>query len=392
MAQSRRSMRQARWVLLWALGVFVLLQVLGSVLLDYYWLSARFPAAATLFASVRHNPQPVDVLAMGSSRFGAVYADEIGRLLQQQQGATGPVRAVTASIPAGDGITADFLLKHFLRDGVRPAVVLVEVSPESLNHCNTWLEYHVVRQLTWRETPAFLVDVLRTGQAMRWFRSRFLPFELHRQQICRQSFEGLCRLAHTAFLGVEGADPSPTRGEGARSSTMTGREVDRDPSAPGATAARGVAPPPRWEELLRLKPRKASDELMEIFNQGRRLPRELLRDYRIGGNTCQALERVIRRCRQYDIEVILVGVPVTSIHREFYTPQIERDFLAHMEYLTRTYHCRFIDYRDQVPDCLFRDIHHLDCDGGTYFSRRLARDLLSTEWWRKRIESLALQQ
>src|SRR2546421_251153 len=77
---------------------------------------------------------------------------------------------------------------------------------------------------------------------------------------------------------------------------------------------------------------------------------------------------------------MLVAVPVTRWHRDQYTPEINAAFLAHMDRLTRTYRCRFFDYRDQVPDYLFKDIHHLAPEGAYYFSRRLTREVLSPAW------------
>jgi hypothetical protein len=109
-------------------------------------------------------------------------------------------------------------------------------------------------------------------------------------------------------------------------------------------------------------------------------PRRWLRHYQVGGTAAAALERLLGRCRSHRIAVVLVGVPVTRPHRDTYTAAIEAEFHAHLERLCQTYGCRFVDYRDQVPDSLFVDNHHLHLGGGMYFSQRLAREVLAPVW------------
>src|SRR5262249_47939806 len=51
-----------------------------------------------------------------------------------------------------------------------------------------------------------------------------------------------------------------------------------------------------------------------------------LRDYQPGGNTVAALERLLSRCREDGVEVILYTPPLASTHRACYTPEIEQRF------------------------------------------------------------------
>jgi hypothetical protein len=75
-----------------------------------------------------------------------------------------------------------------------------------------------------------------------------------------------------------------------------------------------------------------------------------------------------------------VDVPVTKQFRDCITPEIDAAYRSHVNELTHRYACRFVDYRDQVPDELFIDIHHLGPEGSTYFSQRIADEVLAPAW------------
>ena len=101
----------------------------------------------------------------------------------------------------------------------------------------------------------------------------------------------------------------------------------------------------------------------------------MLEDFRTGGLTAAALERLLARCDAIGARVLLVGVPVTSVFRSTYTSEIDAGYRAYVAELVRTHGCRFVDYRGRLPDGLFLDVHHLSAEGGRQFSRLLARDV-----------------
>jgi hypothetical protein len=101
-----------------------------------------------------------------------------------------------------------------------------------------------------------------------------------------------------------------------------------------------------------------------------------LRDYQIGGAMPQALERLLGRCRAHHVAVILIGAPVSEVHRKAYTNQVDAVYRDYLHGLERAYGCRFIDCRDRVPDAYFLDHHHLGVEGGVLFSRLLANEIL----------------
>ena len=52
-------------------------------------------------------------------------------------------------------------------------------------------------------------------------------------------------------------------------------------------------------------------------------------------------------------------------------------YTAYVRRLTETYGCRFLDYRDALPDQCFFDVHHLNLEGSHYFMRKLTHEVLS---------------
>lgn len=101
------------------------------------------------------------------------------------------------------------------------------------------------------------------------------------------------------------------------------------------------------------------------------------RHYQTKGTTTATLEQLLRRCRDNDIEVVLYGTPCTSFFRTNFTPEIDAAYSAYIEHLTQTYGCRFIDYRDALPDQCFADMLHYNPSGGRIFTCRLTREIIS---------------
>jgi hypothetical protein len=107
-----------------------------------------------------------------------------------------------------------------------------------------------------------------------------------------------------------------------------------------------------------------------------RVVRTWRKHYKPGGKGARELERLLGRSRAVGITTILVGVPVTSPHRAYYTRDVEEWFVAYMDRLAREYGSRYVDYRDRIPDECFIDHHHMSDAGGLRFSRMLAEEVL----------------
>ncbi len=355
---ARRSDRRSRTVLVCGLSCFLAVQVLGGLLLDYCWPVLRFPSFADVLSALAMTPAP-RIVFLGSSRFQCgIDQEEAAALVQKRCRLPGPYPVLNASVPAGDPITAEFLLTQLFRKGVRPEWVVLEISPETLNEYHEWLGIHVRRQLRWEHVPGYLIQTVWSGQGMRFLSARLFAPYLHRDQILRA-----CNVNLFSLSPVPG-----TRGD----------NTER------AAAVR--TPPPwdyskdvtDWDQVLRPPHRSVSAKLRKLIQltTDRQVGRWLAH-FRIAGNSPAALERTLQLCQQRHVRVLLLAAPVSSPHRQTCTPAIEQQFQAYLAGLVQKYSCRFADCRDWMQDGHFLDNHHLGAEGRVYFSRLLAYHVLA---------------
>jgi hypothetical protein len=351
----RQRRQRGRRVLAWGLTSFLLLQLTASVLLDYAWPQVRFP----FFWEQTTRPDafavPPTIVSFGSSRSGCLLDEDEITLVVRQLTRDPAVQFFSAATPAGDPIVADRMLDQLLARGLKPRCAVIEFCPESVNHRNNWLTLHVGRQLRWDEVPSYLGEVTITGNLLRLVGTRFLPLYAFRDQI-RQHVAGRSSDWYEAFLHGPGA---------ASRQVLTG-----DLTGPAAD----------WGQLIRDSLRNTKPDPNRTTTQGLNDVRRELRQYRPGGNSAAALERMLRRCRAQGIEPLLVAVPLPSGHRGCYEPAIEADFQAYVRDLTSAYQCRFLDYRAALPDHFFIDHHHASPEGKQVFSRQLGLEVLAPFW------------
>jgi hypothetical protein len=316
--------------------VFALLQPAVDLVMDCSRPELRSPYLARLLKESRAASPSVDVVCVGSSRFALGVVPS-----QVEMGLGRPVH--NASIPAADFSVNDFILKRLLRDGFRPRVVVVEVTPEMVARRNRWLGAHILLPPTWTDVPGYARDVWQSGNAWRLVKERVAP-------VCRYHAE----LRDALSVGTEARPP------------------DLPPAQiPATAAATGPLPqpvaPPR-EQFLdgdRSLPAEA------LTREGLPRFRDWLSNYQVAGTAPRSLERLLGRCRRHDIAVLLVAPPLTRAHRQLYTPDIEAAFRSYLRGLEARGLCRFLDCRDTLPDDLFLDNHHVNAEGAVRFSRRL---------------------
>src|SRR5215470_15860276 len=87
-------------IVLWTMGLFVLAQVLGGLVLDYLWIRVRFPWQADMY----------EILHAG---------------LRQALGEQSP-RTFNCALPYGDPTVCERVFDDLLRMGYRPKMVVVE--------------------------------------------------------------------------------------------------------------------------------------------------------------------------------------------------------------------------------------------------------------------------
>jgi hypothetical protein len=304
-----------------------------GLLLDYRWTDVRFPDGAQVLARWRAQERPADVLLLGSSRLGlCVRAAEVQRQLREISGRS-DLTVYNAAVPGGDLITADYLLERLLADGRRPGLVLIEVSPETLASRNAWLENHLEKQFTAAEVLASYHD-LRKFHWTRWTtvaEARLVPL-LHFRRALRDKIAGKSRPAEAGPSGYDWESVFPQIG---------------DPQG---------------------FPAKTAVMLPQIRNWVGR--------YRIAGAPAAALDRLVDRCQERRVPVVLFGVPVSGPYRQYYAPPVLHAYHEHLEWLRQERGVRWVDFQDQVPDGLFWDAYHVLDGGADLVSGRLAREVL----------------
>jgi hypothetical protein len=336
-----RDRRRGCRVLTRACFVFIIANLAGGLLLDYTWPELRFPEIGPLFRDLTALRRPPGVVVMGSSRFlGGVRPDVIDPLLREYT-REGP-RTFNASVTGGDALVHDRLLDRMLREGRRPGLLLVEVSPEHLTSHSPLLGQQVLRLMTWPDVPRYLPEVVKYSSAMQLLRSRLLSLYVHRYQIRKRLFGGQPSVAVRTCPDFTGIPPSSPR------------LVELPPEQIGDTSTPGMPP---TEGLVRW-----------------------LEDYRLSRVTTGALERLLRRCRDASVPVVLVGAPETVGHRHLCTPAVDTTYLGYVRFLAAKYGCRFVDFRDRIADAEFVDVMHMNQRGAALFSQALARDAVIPVW------------
>ena len=142
---------RGRRVLLWAGALFLAVQLSAGIWLDYYGLPIRFSEAARVLRAMRALPTSPDVVVFGSSRFERGVDAQITADCMSG----GPVSVFNSAVPAGDLVVMDFLFEQSLRLGIRPAVVVIEISPETLSDHSPWMAEHLRANSAGGNVPAF---------------------------------------------------------------------------------------------------------------------------------------------------------------------------------------------------------------------------------------------
>jgi hypothetical protein len=350
------------------LGAFLAVQVVVNVLIDGWRPDLRSPHLALVLDQMGSYSDALGVVCLGTSRFGM--AIEAPRAEEALRRATGDcaVELFNASVPSGDYDTSDYLLTKMLERGLRPGLVLIELCPEMVNRRNRLFGAHVLPSLDGQAFRTYLDDLWRSRNIRRLILERVLPVYRYRRALRGECAEvigpemaGLCCRPDGTGDGASEEQEDPTRRPTREELFLNGR--------------RGQTP----RELT-------AENLPRV--------RDWLADYGVGGTTCVALERLVRRCRAHAMAVALVAPPVSSAQRALYTPQIEAVFRAYVRQLERTDQCRFFDYRARLADELFYDNHHVMPAGSKVFCRELTRDVLVPCWRevrKPRIDSLTGQ-
>lgn len=349
----RPNATRARRALLLALGLYLSAQIAVGFALDHAPLRVRFAQAAGILRKAADLARPPDVVILGSSRFRASVRTWVMDEALRAGGGEAPPVLLNAAVEAGDPLAMDLMLERLLAASVRPRLVLIEISPETLARRSGWMNAHIARQLTFTTAVTILPQIALSRRLDDLLSARLNPVHVYRKEI---------------LIWITGRKPP----------------FLRVPAPAEAARARSAA---RDDDVLRANLDESEEEIAAAetrhrAGRGARRIRRWLRGYVIAGFAPESLDRLLERCRTHGIEAILVAPPVAGIHRAQYTPAIDAAFSAYMTDLTARHQVRFLDYRERLPDDLFVDNHHTTERGAHIWSRMLAEEVLRPAWSR----------
>jgi hypothetical protein len=353
-ARARRRPRGRR-VLMWMAAFLVLGQLLSGLVFDYALPQIRFPEHYRQLANAVEQPAPPTVVCLGSSRLGSLVSDEEETAgLRRQVGDHGAWVA-NLSVPSGDPLTSEQMLRELLERGIRPRVALIEMCPLTVAQHNPWAGFFVERQSTWGQLPAHLADVAKEHLLMRMLQLRFVPLYAYRLQIRKQLAQAVATLVAPPAIG------------------------QRQAWSPGLGPTQDVPSGAlNWEKII--PPAPAGADVVAAIELGIPYLRHCLDGYRPGGNLAAALERLVQMCQDNGIAPILVGVPVTSAYRQCQAGPIQATYQSFVADFCARHRCRFVDYHGALPDGMFLDYHHANAEGRAVFSIRVVTEILSPCW------------
>ncbi len=369
--------QRGRRVLLWAAALYCLANLAVVGVIDSSRKELRSPYLADVFHQLRRCPAgKPDVVCIGTSRlsmaFSATQAQGLMRSLTEER----DLEVFNAATGAQDLIAADFIMEHMLARGARPSLAVIEICPDLLARRDIWLGQHVMPPApTIGNLDIYLGDLRRAPfDPSCIIANRLYPLSRCRRELWTALGDLLADRYNLDLRPAE-HDEFGRRACAGQLFTAAALPGQRDHAYQIALDANQV------------QERKAH------LAEGLRTQRDWLENYEVGGLTCESLERLLERCAQHHVRVLLVAPPVTSEQRALYTPQIETLYQDCLQQYHRKYGCRYVDCRDQLPDACFYDNHHVRIpDGSAPFCQRLTQEVLAPEWQAMRASVYAARQ
>jgi hypothetical protein len=326
-----------RKALAWGLAIFCAVQLSLAAAIEFHAPALRAPVYGrklnqlqTRLAAAPANA-PL-VLALGSSQtFDGFDAELLEARLQSNWGR----RAVVYNfgLPGAGPLTEWLVLKRLLREGIRPDVLLIEVTPALM---------HGAEQVAMTGDRLALDELasaapLASGDdhfvARRWLRS-LTPFHTHRESLLRAFLPGW----------------APQRRWG----------MSYQPF--GAYGWEGIPPTSDAERAA------YAAVIREAY-------RGVLGGDRLDDRSCDCLRRLLDLCRRERLEAALVLMPEASEFRRLNSAAMQSAIEAYLAELAAEYSISCIDARDWMADGDFFDSQHLMAPGARAFMEKLCRRL-----------------
>lgn len=90
----------------------------------------------------------------------------------------------------------------------------------------------------------------------------------------------------------------------------------------------------------------------------------------------KSLERICQLCKEKNVELILVNMPVSSGHKELSSKVMRKNYLDSLKAISTKYGIKYVDFENSalIPDRDFLDTVHLGPSGATKFVDYLVND------------------
>jgi hypothetical protein len=227
-------------------------------------------------------------------------------------------------------------LDRLIRDGFRPAGVVIEIVPALLPPHDNDNDPLPVHDHCWDDLPT-AAGMRASGNAVyrEWVDARLMPWFAHRHTIMNRYLpvwqSGAMRQDHW-WKGLDDWGWLPVRAEGS------------NPEAIQFTA---------------------------------RYFQPYLQRAEVAPQHDRAIRHVLSICKREQLPVAILLMPESPTFRSWYSPEARAYWDAFLKQLCEEYHVRLIDARDWLPsENSFVDSHHLVPTGARAFTRRLSREAI----------------
>jgi hypothetical protein len=332
--------------------------VATHVFVDYAAPLTRFPSLGRMLGRLASQPHAPDVICLGSSRMVGALLEDTGKILGAMAHEEREVLTADCAL-SGVGLRSqELILSHVLAMGARPRVAILEVAPDLLAD-STLFKWNVgSRHLALAELPFSMGWKDLPELAYQSAHRAALPLHYYRSSLSAQAYA----LARTGKLDYPLSNPRP--------------------SWQPALAAHHEAPSAlRWEDLLHEPPpEEDTPQRAALINDIRTSWRKLHASWAPKAEMDACVERMARRLQELGAQVILLECPVTSTFRRIMPAEKRAEYLAHVEDLSRRLGCKYVDASAWLPDCYFKDSHHVAAGAMSYYSRLLVKRAVLPVW------------